>query len=263
MHQSSIHSEGYRTLDEGWTVEFTIGEDDGERVKAENVTAPGGGPCTGPSSRHRGSRNKKTTDANAEGTSEEEGAEDGNHDEEAAADGEKEKKTRPRGRGRGAPRGRGPNNANKEHKEPVVFWHASLSPEVKMALETKGVRTTTGTIDVSIGSARVKLGTGGYSSVAHADGVLAEGNFTCENDGQVTMVWEKVISFSNGEWMKTTMEDCGLPVTFLLLDDAVGNVKPDENALTLWGDVPLDPRSALESNGFLMRRVVLTPKGGR
>lgn len=45
--------------------------------------------------------------------------------------------------------------------------------------------------------------------------------------------------------------------------DAVTNVKPDETALTLWGDVPTDPRTALEANGFLMRRVVLTPKGSR
>ena len=43
----------------------------------------------------------------------------------------------------------------------------------------------------------------------------------------------------------------------------MGNVKPDETALTLWGEKPVDPREALEENGFLMRRVVLTPKGGR
>jgi len=48
VHQSSIFCEGYRTLDDGWEVEFEIGHDDDGKVKAISVTAPGGGPCFGP-----------------------------------------------------------------------------------------------------------------------------------------------------------------------------------------------------------------------
>jgi len=252
VHQSSIHSEGFRTLDESWVVEFTIGEDDGERVKAENVTAPGGACCTGPSSRRsRGNRRKPVEGGNADT---DETVEGGNEQGDAA--------TPSKGRrGNGQSRGRG--GAAKTPRDASTFWHASLNPEVIAALETKNIRATTGTIDVSFGAARVKLGTGGYSSVAHADGVLGEGTFSCDNDGQATFIWDKVMAVSDGDWKKTTAADCNLPTFFSLLDDSVGNVKPDETALSLWGDKPSDPRPALEANEFLMRRVVLTPKGGR
>lgn len=269
VHQSSIHSEGFRTLDEGWVVEFTIGEDDGERVKAESVTAPGGGPCTGPSSRRSRGNRRKPSDAGPvdHATTDEAGGggDGGGHHEhggEAAASGSP---SHHKGGGRrgGQGRGRGGGGAAKTPRDASTFWHASLNPDVKTALEAKHVRATTGTIDVSIGAARVKLGTGGYASVAHADGVLGEGTFTADQDGQATFLWEKVMAFSDGAWKKTTAEHCNLPAFLSLLDDAVGNVKPEETALSLWGDVPADPRSALEANEFLMRRVVLTPKGGR
>ena len=37
-------------------------------------------------------------------------------------------------------------------------------------------------------------------------------------------------------------------------------VGPDETAETLWGEGKANPKAALEDNGFLMRRVVLTPR---
>lgn len=51
-------------------------------------------------------------------------------------------------------------------------------------------------------------------------------------------------------------------VTQLYLSILAANVIPvgsGETAETLWGDKP-DPKEALEANGFLMRRVVLTPR---
>ena len=62
-----------------------------------------------------------------------------------------------------------------------------------------------------------------------------------------------------GSWMKVDNDD-RLVTSLSLKDDEVGAVGGDETAQTLWGDGPTDPRSALEENGFLMRRVVLTPK---
>jgi hypothetical protein len=44
------------------------------------------------------------------------------------------------------------------------------------------------------------------------------------------------------------------------------NVVPvgtDETAETLWGTGKADPKEALEEHGFLMRRVVLTPRRRR
>ncbi|KAK6150680.1 hypothetical protein DH2020_015612 [Rehmannia glutinosa] len=43
VHQTAIKSDGYRTLREGQVVEFTIILD-GDKTKATDVTAPGGGP---------------------------------------------------------------------------------------------------------------------------------------------------------------------------------------------------------------------------
>jgi len=48
VHQSSIHSEGFRTLKEGMVVEYTVGKDDSGRPKAEHITAVGGGYITLP-----------------------------------------------------------------------------------------------------------------------------------------------------------------------------------------------------------------------
>lgn len=161
-------------------------------------------------------------------------------------------------------KGRGRSDtASKTRRDTSTFWHASLNPDVKSALETKGIRTTTGTIDIAIGPTRIKLGTGGYSSAAHAAGILGEGKFSCENDGQATFLWENVVSFCNTEWKCVNIGECNLPTECSLLDDSVCSVKPDETALTLWGEGPSDPRPALEANGFLMRRVVLTPRRGR
>merc|ERR1711862_861661 len=108
-------------------------------------------------------------------------------------------------------------------------WHADLSDDVKSALGSKGIRAATGTIDVSIGSSRVKLGTGGYSSVAHADGILAEGSFEYENNGTATIRWERCIVFKNGAWIGVD-SDARLVSSLSLLDDKVGAVRADETA---------------------------------
>jgi len=235
VHQSSITSEGYRTLDEGWEVEFTIGDDDGGRIKAENVTGPGGGPCTGPRKfRERRPRTESGGRSESGGRGGRGGREGG---------------------GRG---GRGGRGRERKPRVSEPHWHADLSDDVKSALESKGIRAATGTIDVSIGSSRVKLGTGGYSSVAHADGILAEGSFECDTNGDAKMIWERVIVFKNGAWANE--DDPRLPTSLSLVNDEVGPVSSDETATTLWGDVPTEPRTALEEYEFKMRRVVLTPR---
>jgi cold shock CspA family protein len=282
VHQSSIHSQGYRSRDEGWNVEFTIGDDDGGRVKAENVTAPGGGPCTGPHRRRDPNRRKKNKDDNKDGNT----TDDHSGDEEspaavapangdvdkpaaaaagaaatpAASNGDK-KKGPPRGKG-----GRNPKNHNRRAggggggaPKPETFWHSILTADVKAALDEKDIRTTTGTLDISVGSARVKLGTQQYASIAHADGLLGEGTYDCAADGSCSLTWSKCLAFKDGEWVKKDGPDFGLVTSLSLADKTVVGVKPDETALTLWGQ-KTDPLSALEANGFLMRRVVLTTK---
>ncbi|KAF7127430.1 hypothetical protein RHSIM_Rhsim11G0190900 [Rhododendron simsii] len=44
VHQSSIQSEGFRSLGEGESVEFVVEQDHGGRTKAVDVTGPDGAP---------------------------------------------------------------------------------------------------------------------------------------------------------------------------------------------------------------------------
>ncbi|OEL28647.1 Glycine-rich protein 2, partial [Dichanthelium oligosanthes] len=47
VHQSSLKSDGYRSVKEGEAVEFTVGADNDGRAKALDVSAPGGGALAG------------------------------------------------------------------------------------------------------------------------------------------------------------------------------------------------------------------------
>lgn len=244
VHQSTIHSDGYRTLGEGWIVEYEIGRDEDGKMKAENVTAPGGGPCTGPRHPRRG---KRTSGGNKE--------EDGNEEK-----GDDEPKQEVEGDDGGKKRGHR-KNADKKRGPPQPVWHDTLSDEVKTNLADKQIRTATGTIDIALGSARIKLGTRGYASMAHADAVLAEGSFSVSDSkkGLVIFEWKRALMFVDGVW--TAHGDMSSLVSQVTLsDDAVGAVGVDENMASLMGDAPTDPKSALEEHGFEMRRVVLTAK---
>lgn len=157
-------------------MEFEIGHDDDGKVKAVSVSAPGGGPCSGP----RKSRSNRRREGDA-----------------------------PRTKSRtmdGPPKPRDP------------FWHEDLSDAVKAVLAEKEIRTATGTIDVSVGDARVKLGTNGYSSMAHADGIIAEGTFTCDSDGNANFVWSHCISCISGEWVASAEKISSLVSSFALSD---------------------------------------------
>jgi hypothetical protein len=168
--------------DEGWKVEFEIGHDDDGKIKAINVTAPGGGPCTGPRSRRR------TGNTSSSGG------------------GATKKPSANRGKG------------SSKQKEP--FWHISLNGDVKTCLKEKEVRTTTGTVDVAFGDARIKLGSQGYASVAHAEGIIGEGKFVCSEDGTATFTWEHCISFdaASGSWVLGLEKTAVLPSVLSLLD---------------------------------------------
>mmetsp|Transcript_17165 Transcript_17165/g.28515 ORF Transcript_17165/g.28515 Transcript_17165/m.28515 type:complete len:266 (+) Transcript_17165:66-863(+) len=219
VHQSSVLSDGYRTLVEGWIVEFEIVNDENGKLKADNVTAPGGGPCTGP--RRQRTREKK-----------------------------------PDGEANGG--GGGGTKKNGSKKPAVAPWHDSVTDEVKESLTTKGIKHTTGTVDVSTGKQRIKLGTGGYVSMAHGDGILAEGSFESDESGSVTFTWAHIIKFADGAWSGSSAD--GLITTLSLSDDATIAVGAEETPETLWGEGKPDPKDALEAEGFQMRRVVLTPK---
>jgi len=243
VHQSTICSEGYRTLDENWKVEFSIGHDDEGKAKAEHVTAIGGGPCSGPKRARRPRRARASSAGVAEG-------------------GE--------GEGGGASRMGGGGGSGTGSgfvvREPQPIWHDDLSEDVKLALSDKHIPTSTGTIDVALHDDRIKLGTRGYASMARADGTLAEGTFESDADGVVTLEWQRAVYFTgyadgsdDGSWtLCPTLSN--LVTDIRLTDPDVKAVGLEETMASLMGDHVTDPRPTLEANGFLMRRVVLTTK---
>lgn len=245
VHQSVITSEGYRTLGEGWTVEFEIGADEDGKIKAENVTGAGGGPCTGP--RHPRRRTGRR-----------------NNDEEGSPDDGEEAAERDDEEGDAAPRSNNRSRTKERNggrpSQPKTIWHDGLTDEVKESLKGKEIRTSTGTIDIALGAARIKLGTRGYSSMADVEGLLVEGSFDSDENGNVTFEWKRAIQFEHGQGWMPRVDLIGLIGQVSLVDDAIGAVGLDEDMTTLMGDGPDDPKVALEQNGFEMRRVVLTAK---
>ncbi len=249
VHQSTIYSEGYRTLDENWQVEFSIGHDDEGKAKAEHVTAIGGGPCSGPKRARRPRRARASPAGAVEG-----GGEGGGTG--AGAGGGAS------GMGEGGGSG---TSSGFVAREPQPIWHDGLSEDVKLALSDKHIPTSTGTIDVALHDDRIKLGTRGYASMARADGTLAEGTFESDADGVVTLEWQRAVNFTghghddDGSWtLCPTLSN--LVTDIRLTDPDVKAVGLEESMASLMGDHVTDPRPTLEANGFLMRRVVLTTK---
>jgi hypothetical protein len=155
--------------------------DDNGKPKATHVTAVGGGPCTGPGGKKSTRRKQHAT-----------------------------KRTNNRAA------------AAASSSSPSPPWHDLLEDHVKSVLHNvKQISTETGTLDVSVDkTVKVKLGTAGYASMAHADGIVAEGTFTCNPEGTVSLHWARAISFQNGDWQTTSVNDNDglLLSTFSLVD---------------------------------------------
>ncbi|GKY98120.1 hypothetical protein MPSEU_000769800 [Mayamaea pseudoterrestris] len=236
VHQTSIlganDGKSFRTLIPNATVEFEVEHDaDTGKPKALNVTAPGGQPMDLPQ------RQVRRTRANAK-------------------DKEMLNPINGSGNATGKPKARRPKKKKDAAPKETPF-HAQLSDEVRDAIKKKGLDLDSkGTVDVSIGDARVKLGLGQYAGLAHKDGIVAEGNYACDQNGLVSITWAKAIRFQDGSWQPFGTET--LVKTIMLTEETVRPVELEETPELLWGCGKTDPREAFELNGFLMRRVVLT-----
>eukprot|EP01012_Entosiphon_sulcatum_P046684 TRINITY_DN628_c0_g1_i1.p1 TRINITY_DN628_c0_g1~~TRINITY_DN628_c0_g1_i1.p1 ORF type:complete len:149 (-),score=4.17 TRINITY_DN628_c0_g1_i1:153-575(-) len=67
VHQSAIHSEGYRSLAEGEAVEFEVTKDENGRAKAANVTGPNGAYVKGAPREGRSDRGDRGDDRGGRG----------------------------------------------------------------------------------------------------------------------------------------------------------------------------------------------------
>lgn len=262
MHQTSIYSDGdYRTLTEGAPVEFEIETEASGKLKAINVTSPGGLSIKPPKrERKRAPRKPNDDGANGEnGDSHDAAPPAGATDDVAPVkerNGRKKKpavkKAPPAETAEGTPSTRPP-------RDPP--FHDQLTDEVKASIAAKGVDLGRKmTIDIALGGARIKLGQGGYAGLADARGMVGEGTYTCDPAGNVSFIWERCLIFSDGTWKATTTDS--LLKSLSLPKDPIMAVGPEETAATLWGADKSDPKDALAENAFKMKNIVLTRPPG-
>jgi hypothetical protein len=80
-------------------------------------------------------------------------------------------------------------------------FHDVIKPAVKEKIQSRGLDLNLkSTVDIAVGGARVKLGQGGYAGYAHADGMIGEGSYDCNEDGLVKFSWKRCLKFTGGKW---------------------------------------------------------------
>lgn len=200
---------------EGAPVEYEIEKEESGKLKAINVTAPGGASIKPPKrERKRLPRKGKEEGANGDEAEAEVAADD-----EADADGAKE--------GGGAGRSNGRRKGGRSRKTPdgevktaepkprVPPFHDVINEEAKNSIKAKGVDLGRKmTVDVAFGDLRIKLGQGGYAGLASAKGTIGEGTYTCDDNGLISFTWERCLAFADGKW---TSADVGTLVGSLSL----------------------------------------------
>mmetsp|Transcript_6775 Transcript_6775/g.18958 ORF Transcript_6775/g.18958 Transcript_6775/m.18958 type:complete len:312 (-) Transcript_6775:108-1043(-) len=245
LHHSRIVSDAeYKTLKDGFEVEFEIGTDDKGKPFADKVTAADGSAIPPPDPSRKKNKKKEPAAATTDG---------GNAAKEEPA-GENAKDDKKKGRTRNNRR-----NGKKEGAAPKSDWYSELDEAVKKSMEGRSIKVESGRVFISVGDARLKVGTGGYITLAHASGVIAEGSYTSDKSGKLVVTWQKVLKLDGAEWKVSTVEaeNGALLKEVDLKDDSVKATGADESPSALWGEGKPDPKDVLEQNGFLMRKVAL------
>jgi len=244
----------YRTLKDGFETEFEVVTEESGKLRAISITSADGSPCPGPEPKQRrkprSNRSGEIDEAKTNENSDEDEGEDAN----ANASGKRTSSRKKRN-----------NNAKNNGDDDGDIsrppsWETGLEESVQVAMKLKDIKVDAGRAFLSIGDARVKLGTDGYSALAHAEALLAEGTWTVEPNGVVTTTWDRVLKLGdNNEWiLSTVVDEKELLLTEINLSDAL--VLPTggtETTNSLWGENKEDPKDALDTNGFQMRRMVL------
>eukprot|EP00529_Nitzschia_sp_RCC80_P031167 CAMPEP_0113481806 /NCGR_PEP_ID=MMETSP0014_2-20120614/22596_1 /TAXON_ID=2857 /ORGANISM="Nitzschia sp." /LENGTH=367 /DNA_ID=CAMNT_0000375309 /DNA_START=161 /DNA_END=1264 /DNA_ORIENTATION=+ /assembly_acc=CAM_ASM_000159 len=269
----------FKTLKSDFECQFTVKKDEATsdgKYRAMNVKSADGTPCPTPPKRER-RRNKKKGDGGDEKTDNDKSDDDAGGTEGENPEGGSKKKTR-RKRGGGSKKkgtaaassGDESDKKKKEEVEKQPTWEDSLDEKVRTSMKDRGITVDSqGRAFLTVGdSARIKLGTDSYAALAHSDGLLAEGEWSVEpTDGKVTITWTKVLKWGEregegegGVWTVSSADDeASLLVSdFCLTDDSVKLTGADETTDKLWGEGKANPKTTLEENGFLMKRMILS-----
>jgi hypothetical protein len=173
-------------------VEFEIGTDEKGKPFADKVTSADGTNVPPPDPSRKRNNKKKAKDAT------DTVAEDGETKEEGTGESTKEDKKKGRTRNK--------RRAAKKEAAPKSDWYSELGEEVQKSMEGRSITIESGRVFLSVGDARLKVGTGGYITLAHASGLVAEGTYTSDKEGKLTVTWERVLKLEGEEWKTSTVE---------------------------------------------------------
>lgn len=177
-------------------MEFEVEKEESGKLKAINVTAPGGESIKPPKrDRKRGPRKAKSGTVSEESGDEMVETEEPKEKEVGAKNGRKK-----RGEKKLAAETKvAEKKPESKPREPP--FHDAIDEESKASIKAKGVDLGRKmTVDVAFGDSRVKLGQGGYAGLANATGMVGEGTYTCDAKGEVTFTWERCLTFADGKW---------------------------------------------------------------
>jgi hypothetical protein len=190
----------------GIQVEFDIETEETGKLKCVNVTLPGGAPIQ-PSALPRRPRG-------GEGGDNAENGENTTPSEPKAANNNRREKKDNKDKAGGQT-----NTTTAPPKEKEVPFHKIIAADVKASIETSSglkLGDNTTTVDISFNNARIKLGQGGYASMALAEGLIAEGTYKCDAAGTVTFTWEHVMKCQGDAWVGGSPD--GILSSFALTD---------------------------------------------
>jgi hypothetical protein len=153
-----------------------VPDEESGKLKAINVTRPGGEPIEPPASDKP--RAKSVQGAGSRKSS-------------------RKQVDKPN---RGGPLKKSPPTSEKNSADPP--FHAVIKPSIKDQIQLRGLDLNVkSTVDIALGKSRFKLGQGGYAGYADADCNIGEGSYSCDEDGLVTFTWNRRLKFTNGTWV--------------------------------------------------------------
>jgi type IV secretory pathway VirB10-like protein len=171
-------------------VEFEVGTDEKGKPFADKVTSADGTPIPPPDPARKRNNKKKAKEATTE--------EGGETKEEDSGESTKEEKKKGRTRNK--------RRAAKKEAAPKSDWYSELDEDVQKAMEGRSITIESGRVFLSVGDARMKVGTGGYITLAHSSGLVAEGTYISTKEGKLTATWDRVLKLEGEEWKTSTVE---------------------------------------------------------
>ena len=99
-------------------------------------------------------------------------------------------------------------------RQPRKRFDSDFSNEIKEKMKAKKFDMRQTSLLVTVDKTRLKFGPEGYAALASADGILAEGTFACDDKGEVTLTWKKMLKYEGEEWKSQDAKSAGLIGSF-------------------------------------------------